>query len=434
MWGYKRFFKRSALETSDYLKDDCLLVNCTVGVVQSHTEGPKIYTIPVPPSNMAQHIGQLLTSGKRTDITFEVDGEMFPAHKVVLSARSPVFRAQLFGPMKDKNMKCIKIEDMEAPVFKQSCLSLLTELLEYVAKSGSFFRGYTKLCKGLAVILLLVHLVVQLFPSAVTYLALIPARTIPFAWNLITAGYVEQTIPGVFVSIVGLLLFGKLLEPLWGSKELSKFIFIVNFSTSACVFITAIVLYYITQQEIYLYTPLSGFYGVLSGLLVGIKQLLPDQELNLFVLKIKAKWIPSLVALISIIASFFVKDLMSYLPVLLFGIYMSWIYLRYFQKRLETGLKGDPSEEFSFSSFFPEFLRPILDPIASIFHRLLCGRSERSDARGQTLDTSPLPGSDSIEANRRRERGQRALEQRLAEKLAAVRSSEGTSLDAPDRV
>lgn len=37
------------------------------------------------------------------------------------------------------------------------------------------------------------------------------------------------------------------------------------------------------------YTPLSGFYGVLSGLLVGIKQLLPDQELNLFVLKIKAK-------------------------------------------------------------------------------------------------------------------------------------------------
>jgi speckle-type POZ protein len=116
--GYKRFFKRSNLETSDYIKDDCLLVKCTVGVVQSHTEGPKIYTIPVPSSDMAQHIGQLLTSGKRTDIKFEVDGEIFPAHKVVLSARSPVFRAQLFGPMKDKSMTCIKIEDMEAPVFK----------------------------------------------------------------------------------------------------------------------------------------------------------------------------------------------------------------------------------------------------------------------------------------------------------------------------
>uniref|UniRef100_A0ACD5WPU8 Uncharacterized protein n=1 Tax=Avena sativa TaxID=4498 RepID=A0ACD5WPU8_AVESA len=303
-----------------------------------------------------------------------------------------------------------------------------------LAMGGSFFRGYTKLCKGLAVILLLVHLLVQLFPSAVNYLALIPARTIPFAWNLITAGYVEQTIPGVIISIVGLLLFGKLLEPLWGTKELSKFVFIVNFSTSMCVFVTAIVLYYVTQQESYLYTPLSGFYGILSGLLVGIKQLMPDQELNLFVLKIKGKWIPSLVALISVVVSFFVNDLVSYLPVILFGIYMSWVYLRYFQKRLETGLKGDPSEEFSFSSFFPAFLRPVLDPIASIFHRLLCGRSDRADSRGQTLETSSLTGSDSTEANRRRERGQRALEQRLAEKLAAVRSTESTSHDASEEV
>ncbi|KAM0837486.1 hypothetical protein ACQ4PT_061608 [Festuca glaucescens] len=299
---------------------------------------------------------------------------------------------------------------------------------------ASFFRGYTKLCKGLAVILLLVHLLVQLFPSAVNYLALIPARTIPFAWNLITAGYVEQTIPGVIISIIGLLLFGKLLEPLWGTKELSKFVFIVNFSTSMCVFVTAIALYYVTQQETYLYTPLSGFYGVLSGLLVGIKQLMPDQELNLFVLKIKGKWIPSLIALISVVVSFFVNDLVSSLPVILFGIYMSWIYLRYFQKRLETGLKGDPSDEFSFSSFFPGFLRPVLDPIASIFHRLLCGRSDRADSRGQTLETSSLTGSDSTEANRRRERGQRALEQRLAEKLAAVRSTESTSSDASDKV
>uniref|UniRef100_M8AWN0 Transmembrane protein 115 n=1 Tax=Aegilops tauschii TaxID=37682 RepID=M8AWN0_AEGTA len=334
---------------------------------------------------------------------------------------------------------------------------------------GSFFRGYTKLCKGLAVILLLVHLLVQLFPSAVNYLALIPARTIPFAWNLITAGYVEQTIPGgvnqsmvamslvidcsrkinsveisvrsdntyavygTDVHIIGLLLFGKLLEPLWGTKELSKFVFIVNFSTSMCVFVTAIAVYYVTQQESYLYTPLSGFYGVLSGLLVGIKQLMPEMELNLFVLKIKGKWIPSLIALISVVVSFFMKDLVSYLPVILFGIYMSWIYLRYFQKRLETGLKGDPSEEFSFSSFFPAILRPVLDPIATIFHRLLCGRSDRAD-RGQTLETSSLPGSDSTEANRRRERGQRALEQRLAEKLAAVKSTESTSLDASDKV
>ncbi|KAM1057985.1 BTB/POZ and MATH domain-containing protein 2-like [Malus sylvestris] len=118
MWGYKRFFKRTSLETSDYLKDDCLSVNCMVGVVKSHTQGPKIYSIPIPPSSMAHQFGKLLETGKGTDVSFEVDEEIFCAHKLVLAARSPVFRAQLFGPMKDQNTRCIKVEDIEAPVFK----------------------------------------------------------------------------------------------------------------------------------------------------------------------------------------------------------------------------------------------------------------------------------------------------------------------------
>ncbi|XP_027349295.1 BTB/POZ and MATH domain-containing protein 2-like isoform X2 [Abrus precatorius] len=127
MWGYKRFFKRTALETSDYLKDNCLSVNCSVGVVRSRTEGPKIYSVVIPPSNIGQQFGQLLESGKGSDVNFEVNGESFSAHKLVLAARSPVFRAQLFGPMKDQNTQCIKY-------LKESCPSVLTELLEYVAR------------------------------------------------------------------------------------------------------------------------------------------------------------------------------------------------------------------------------------------------------------------------------------------------------------
>ncbi|XP_047334291.1 BTB/POZ and MATH domain-containing protein 2-like [Impatiens glandulifera] len=118
MWGYKRFFRRTLLETSDYLKDDCLSVHCSVGVVKSQTEGQKVYSIPIPPSDIGLQFGQLLESAKGTDVNFEVDGEVFSAHKLVLAARSPVFRAQLFGPMKDENTKGIQVEDVEAPVFK----------------------------------------------------------------------------------------------------------------------------------------------------------------------------------------------------------------------------------------------------------------------------------------------------------------------------
>ena len=44
---------------------------------------------------------------------------MFSAHKCVLAARSAVFRADLFGPIKDTNTNgVIRINDMESKVFK----------------------------------------------------------------------------------------------------------------------------------------------------------------------------------------------------------------------------------------------------------------------------------------------------------------------------
>lgn len=106
------------MEESDYLKDDRISITCSVGVVTSVTEGPKIYSIDVPPTNINEHFGQLLESGEGTDVSFDVDGEIFSAHKLVLAARSPVFRAQLLGPMKDQNAQCIKVEDILPPVFK----------------------------------------------------------------------------------------------------------------------------------------------------------------------------------------------------------------------------------------------------------------------------------------------------------------------------
>ncbi|KAF7811779.1 rhomboid-like protein 19 [Senna tora] len=317
----------------------------------------------------------------------------------------------------------------------KSQLQLSPSMSTPVLSGGTnLFSGFTRLCKGLAAVLIGSHIVIQFFPSAITYLALIPARTIPFAWNLITAGYIEQSIHGVVVSTIALLFIGKLLEPVWGPREFLKFIFVVNFLTSVCIFITAIALYYITSLETYLYMPLSGFHGIIMGFLVGIKQIIPDQELPF--LKLKAKWLPSITLLLSIAISFWTLELTTYVPTVIFGTYLSWIYLRYWQRKPETKLKGDPSDDFAFSTFFPEFLRPLIDPIASIFHRMLCGRSEASNStQGYTLGSEPLPGSDPIEASRRRERGARALEERLAaERLAAIRSSGEPPSDAAENV
>ncbi|XP_070013567.1 BTB/POZ and MATH domain-containing protein 2-like [Nicotiana sylvestris] len=43
-----------------------------------------------------------------------------PSHagKTSIAARSPMFRAQLFGPLKEDNVQSIKVDEIQAPVFK----------------------------------------------------------------------------------------------------------------------------------------------------------------------------------------------------------------------------------------------------------------------------------------------------------------------------
>ncbi|XP_010517338.1 PREDICTED: BTB/POZ and MATH domain-containing protein 3-like isoform X2 [Camelina sativa] len=129
MWGYKRFFRRSALETSDYIKDDCLVVHCTVGVVRARLEGPKQYGIVLPLSNMGQGLKDLLDSEVGCDIAFQVGDETYKAHKLILAARSPVFRAQFFGPIGNNNVDRIVIEDIEPSIFKAMLSFIYTDVL-----------------------------------------------------------------------------------------------------------------------------------------------------------------------------------------------------------------------------------------------------------------------------------------------------------------
>jgi len=115
--GYKRFFRRAMLETSDYLKDDCLKINCTVGVVVSATDCSQLNSIQVPESDIGAHFGMMLDNMEGSDVIFNVAGEKFHAHKLVLSARSPFFRSKFFDGV-EKDEKEIVISDLEPKVFK----------------------------------------------------------------------------------------------------------------------------------------------------------------------------------------------------------------------------------------------------------------------------------------------------------------------------
>ncbi|XP_052169195.1 BTB/POZ and MATH domain-containing protein 1-like [Oryza glaberrima] len=124
-WGYDRFIRREDFEKSDNLRDDSFTIRCDIAVVrrfraEETTEILPVETfVSVPPSDMNQQFGDLLETEKGADVVFEVGGETFAAHRCVLAARSPVFRAELYSSMKEGNTAgVVRIEDMEAQVFK----------------------------------------------------------------------------------------------------------------------------------------------------------------------------------------------------------------------------------------------------------------------------------------------------------------------------
>ncbi|KAK4477910.1 hypothetical protein RD792_017175 [Penstemon davidsonii] len=77
LWGYEDFSKRTELESSQFIKHDCLAIQCTVSVVKT--------SIPLPLSDLRQIYGQLLESKEESD---------------------------------EENTQRIRIEEMQAPVFK----------------------------------------------------------------------------------------------------------------------------------------------------------------------------------------------------------------------------------------------------------------------------------------------------------------------------
>lgn len=120
-FGYDRFIKRPWLEESKHLKDDRFTVRCDVIVTKelcAEERPPPFPLVLVPPSNLHQNLGDLLASREGADVTFLVAGETFKAHKCVLAARSAVFKAEVFGAMKESmDGALIRVDDMDAQVF-----------------------------------------------------------------------------------------------------------------------------------------------------------------------------------------------------------------------------------------------------------------------------------------------------------------------------
>ncbi|KAF0900456.1 hypothetical protein E2562_032064 [Oryza meyeriana var. granulata] len=124
-------FVRTEFEASAYLRGDRLDIECVVTVMKEPRVSQTKYSpkVAVPPSDITVHLGKLLELKEAADVTFYVGEDTFAAHKIVLAMRSPVFKVELFGPMREAGAQVIPIKDMQPGVFKALLHFIYTDSL-----------------------------------------------------------------------------------------------------------------------------------------------------------------------------------------------------------------------------------------------------------------------------------------------------------------
>jgi speckle-type POZ protein len=115
---------RTILERSGYLSNDAFSVRCEFHVPVNVAETVLLPTEEPPPSSPtpnhehAEALIRFITNDVPTDVTLEVGGETFWAHRRFLAAQSSVFAALFTGPMRENTAPSVRIDDMDPLVFK----------------------------------------------------------------------------------------------------------------------------------------------------------------------------------------------------------------------------------------------------------------------------------------------------------------------------
>jgi speckle-type POZ protein len=113
--GWPCFFERTKLE-KEYVKDRYFTLNVTVTLKDESCRGARLGGKPAAFPHA--RLQKFLKQNKCIDVTFNVGGKLFCAHRFILALHSPVFEAQLLGSTTESNPDLITINEMTPSVWK----------------------------------------------------------------------------------------------------------------------------------------------------------------------------------------------------------------------------------------------------------------------------------------------------------------------------
>jgi len=279
--------------------------------------------------------------------------------------------------------------------------------------------------------------------SIASVFALVPGYTFGkmYVWNVITFAFVETSLVALAVSCTAVIVLGRVLEPMWGSAEIATFLFVVCLSSGALTCSTSVIVFSITRAPYILFDPVNGFAPVIAAYGVAVKQLLPEYDIfSLGNTAITSRYLPLILCGMQFVLV--VTDVLTvgYLFSMIYCVVSAYVYLRFIQFR--DGVRGDSSDAFAFKMFFPEPLQSIIGAVlntaSAAFNKLRSAKSggintqhqkataasasveHRLSADSVVLDMSGGGGDvagggdgDQMDADRRKSRAMRALDERL---------------------
>ncbi|KAF0900471.1 hypothetical protein E2562_032079 [Oryza meyeriana var. granulata] len=130
---------RNEVEELACLCDDRLVIECDITVIKGSLVRREEATMAgdddinhkqlSSSSDLSKDMVKMLKAKVGADVAFNVAGEVFMAHRVVLAAQSPVFKTELYRPMRARRGQQIAIKDMQPAVFNALLYFMYTDEL-----------------------------------------------------------------------------------------------------------------------------------------------------------------------------------------------------------------------------------------------------------------------------------------------------------------
>lgn len=209
-------------------------------------------------------------------------------------------------------------------------------------RSGSRRDEITRVSKTIIIAFVLVSFF-GLLPRFKPYVLLQPSNILnkfPKVWILFISQFYCETLLGLSINIFVFLYIPKMMERVWGSKEVFRFITLISFYSNIFIFAFAIICYYSYNRDKYiLYRSFETSTALISGLFMGLSFIFKEVVLQTSFGPIRPRYYPFISFCVSLTFSLFTTC--DSLLCTLVGNTLAYVYCRYLRPLPRNGKRGD---------------------------------------------------------------------------------------------